>query len=79
MSRRNELYSRMKELTGYSYQNIADEFEVSKQHVHQCFSNHSMVYENSTKFMILRMVNKKIDEHKVEIEKLKKLKEEFLK
>ncbi len=71
MAKRSNLYSKLKELTGCSYEKIAKEFGVSKQHINQSFGNHSLTYENSNKFMVLRMVNLKIDEYKTEIENLK--------
>ncbi|ACD25011.1 hypothetical protein FDE76_01615 [Clostridium botulinum] len=78
MAKRSNLYSKLKELTGCSYEKIAKEFGVSKQHINQSFGNHSLTYENSNKFMVLRMVNLKIDEYKTEIENLEKFKNEIL-
>jgi len=79
LPKRNDLYLKLKELTGFSYEKIANEFGVSKQHINQSFSNHSMTYENSNKFMMLHMLNLKISEYKAEIEKLENFKEEISK
>lgn len=78
MPKRNNLFWKLKELTGFSYEKIANEFGVSKQHINQSFSNHSLTYENSNKFMALHMLNLKINDYKAEIEKLENFKEEIL-
>lgn len=77
MPKVNELYGKLKKIVGCSYESIANEFGVSKQHVHQTFCNTSMTYENSAKFMALCMVDLKISEYKAEIEKLENFKKEI--
>lgn len=78
MTKRNSLFGKLKELTGYSYQNIADEFGVSRQHINKSFSNTSLTYENSNKFMALHMIDLKKKEYEAEIEKLEEFKKEIL-
>lgn len=78
MGKRNDLFVKLKEFTGFSYEKIAKEFGVSKQHISQSFSNHSMTYENSNKFMALHMLNLKINEYQEEIKKLENFKGEIL-
>jgi len=78
LPKRNNLFWKLKELTGFSYEKIAKEFGVSKQHINQSFTNHSMTYENSNKFMALHMINLKINEYQAEIKKLENFKEEIL-
>ncbi|OSA88365.1 UNVERIFIED_ORG: hypothetical protein B2H93_18240 [Clostridium botulinum] len=78
MAKRSNLYSKLKELTGCSYEKIAKEFGVSKQHINQSFGNHSLTYENSNKFMALKITDIKIKEHQAEIEKLENFKKEIM-
>lgn len=78
MGKINNLYLKLKELTGFSYEKIANEFGVTKQHINQSFSNHSLTYENSNKFMALHMLNLKINEYQEEIKKLENFKDEIL-
>lgn len=78
MGKRYNLFVKLKELTGFSYEKIAKEFGVSKQHISQSFSNHSMTYENSNKFMALHMLNLKINDYQEEIKKLENFKGEIL-
>ncbi|AGF55649.1 transcriptional regulator with XRE-family HTH domain [Clostridium saccharoperbutylacetonicum] len=77
MGKRNSLFAKLKELTGVSYEKIAKEFGVSKQHISQSFSNHLMTYENSNKFMALNILNLKINEYQEEIKKLENFKGEI--
>jgi len=78
LGKRYNLFVKLKELTGFSYEKIAKEFGVSKQHISQSFSNHSMTYENSNKFMALHMLNLKINDYQEEIKKLENFKGEIL-
>ena len=71
-----KLFGKLKQLTGYGYADIAREFNISKQFMHQSSKNYSMTYTNSNKFMINRMVDKKIKELEHEIETLNDFKDE---
>ncbi|WP_252248742.1 hypothetical protein [Clostridium sp. ZBS20] len=78
MARINELFKKLKDLTGYSYEMIAKEFGVSKQHIYSSFGNYSLTYSNSNKFMALKITDIKIKEHQAEIEKLENFKKEIM-
>lgn len=78
MAKINELFKKLKDLTGYSYEMIAKEFGVSKQHVYSSFGNYSLTYSNSNKFMTLKIADIKIKEYQAEIEKLEKFKNEIM-
>ncbi|MBS4784199.1 MAG: hypothetical protein KH069_18010 [Clostridium sp.] len=78
MWKKDNLFWRLKGLIGCSYEKIANEFGISKQAVQQSFNNHSVTYQNSNKFMVLKMVDIKIKELQAEIEKLENFKKEIL-
>ncbi|OSA88258.1 UNVERIFIED_ORG: hypothetical protein B2H93_18510 [Clostridium botulinum] len=78
MARINELFKKLKDLTGYSYEMIAKEFGVSKQHIYSSFGNYSLTYSNSNKFMALKITDIKIKDHQAEIEKLENFKKEIM-
>lgn len=78
MPKRNELFKKLKDLTGYSYEMIAKEFGVTKQHIYSSFCNHSLTYSNSNKFMALKIADVKIKEYQAEIEKLEEFKNEIM-
>ena len=78
MPKINKIFKELRDLTGYSYEMIAKEFGVSKQHVYSSFCNHSLTYTNSNKFMALKIADIKIKEYQAEIEKLEKFKNEIM-
>lgn len=78
MWKKDNLFWKLKEVMGCSYEKIANEFGISKQAVHQSFNNHSVTYQNSNKFMVLKMADIKIKEYQAEIEKLEKFKNEIM-
>lgn len=78
MPKINKIFKELRDLTGYSYEMIAKEFGVSKQHIYSSFCNHSLTYTNSNKFMALKIADIKIKEYQAEIEKLEKFKNEIM-
>nr|DAY89306.1 MAG TPA: putative DNA binding protein [Caudoviricetes sp.] len=68
MWKKDNLFWKLKELIGCSYEKIGNEFGISKQAVQQSFSNHSVTYQNSNKFMTLKMIDIKIKEYQAERE-----------
>lgn len=78
MWKKESLFWKLKGLTGYSYEKIANVFGVSKQAVQQSFSNHSVTHQNSSRFMVLKMVDIKIKEYQAEIGKLENFKKEIM-
>ena len=78
MPKRNDLLKKLKDLTGYSYEMIAKEFGVTKQHIYSSFCNHSLTYSNSNKFMALKIADIKIKEYQAEIGKLENFKKEIM-
>lgn len=75
-NRVKELYRKLKKLTGYKQSDVADKFNISRQAVDQYSNNYSTVYQNCNKYMILTMVNMKIDEYKEKIKELEEFKQE---
>ena len=71
-----DVFKKLKKLTGYKYVDIAKQFNISRQAVDQYSKNHSLVYQNNNKYMILTMVDRKIEEYEDRIRELKKFKEE---
>lgn len=67
-----DLYKKLKMLTGYNYADVAEEFEISRQRISQYTKNSSMAYVNANKYMIIRLVNKKIRELEKRIDNLRK-------
>lgn len=71
-----ELFKKLKKLTGYKYSDIARRFGISRQAVDQYSGNSSLVYRNNNKYMIVTMVDMKIEEYEDKIKELEKFKEE---
>lgn len=78
MWKKDNLFWKLKEVMECSYGKIADEFGISRQAAQQSFNNHSVTYQNSNRFMVLKMVDIKIKEYQEEIKKLEKFKNEIM-
>lgn len=78
MWKKESLFWKLKGLTGYSYEKIANVFGVTKQHIYSSFCNHSLTYSNSNKFMALKIADIKIKEYQAEIGKLENFKKEIM-
>lgn len=75
-NRVKELYRKLKKLTGYKQSDVADKFSISRQAVDQYSNNHFTVYQNCNRYMILTMLDIKIDEYKEKIKELEEFKQE---
>lgn len=74
-----ELYRKFKNLTGFSYQDMADKVGVSKQHIHASMGNRSMLYKTSMAAVMNCCIDDKIDELEKHIASLKEFKKEVIK
>jgi DNA-binding XRE family transcriptional regulator len=73
-----ELYKKFKELTGFNYQDMADKVGVTKQHIHKCLDNQSMIYRTSVAAVMNFCIDDKIEELEKHITELKGLKKEVM-
>lgn len=73
-----KLFKKLKELTGFSYQDIADKVGVSKQHIYKILENHSLVYKTSAATILNLCIDNKIIDLERQVENLKLLKDEIL-
>lgn len=56
--------------TGYNFADVAREFNISRQFIDKTLDNISTTYVNSAKFMMICMIDKKINELKEKISSL---------
>jgi len=73
-----DLYKKVKELTGFNYQDMADKVGVSKQHINQSFENQSMIYRTSVATIINLCIDDKVTELEKHIEELRTFKKEVM-
>jgi transcriptional regulator with XRE-family HTH domain len=71
------LYSRFKELTGYSQSDIAAKFKLTRQYISQIKQNYSGLFKTSFAFMLNIMIDQKIKDLKAHISSLEQLQEEI--
>ena len=77
MMKMREIYKKFKNLTGFSYSDIASRLGVTKQAVEQTLRNYSITHKNANKWILTEMINESIESHNAKICELKELQEEI--
>lgn len=73
-----ELYKKFKKLTGFTFQDMANKVGTTRQHIHKCLDNQSMIYRTSAAAVMNYCIDDKIEELEKHIAELKGLKKEVM-
>ncbi len=70
------LYKRFKELTGFSYTDMAERLGVTRQAIDHMLRNYSITHINASKWLLTQMIDEAIERERKQISELEELKKQ---